>query len=216
MPIISSLRKQDELAYQDVHKYIIRLRMSGMTVCQAFMDVIKAYAFFPRASNETLMKSKYSSSVLESLWWELEAGKPEPDISIEMIWRKFEDSVNESSEPKVVLVDLSVAIQSILKHYKRKNLDSRCQEDLCRRLKFGKDKLVTFATTRQRDLDNERMKKQRLADERAQVVESQARRALEEAEKALVAIKPEGFSLFGAQPDTATGGFMDDPSSGLP
>lgn len=166
--------------------------MSGRTVCESFLSVMEVYAQMSRAEDEALMKSKYSSSILESLWWEFETGNPEWDVSVAMILDRFEDLVEKSAEPKFVLIDFSVAIQSILEHYKGKSLSPRHQQDTYKRLEYGKFTIEMAGMTRQRDLDNERVKKQRLAEERAQIVDSQARRALVETKKALAAIKPEG------------------------
>lgn len=68
------------------------------------------------------MKYKYNSSVLEPVWWELEACNPDWDALATMTSNGFEQSVTKSYEPKVVLVDFSIAIESILEHYKSKNL----------------------------------------------------------------------------------------------
>lgn len=168
-------------------------RMSGRTVCESFLSVMELYAQMSRAEDEALMKSKFSSSILESLWWKLETGNPEWDVSVAMILYRFGDSVEKSAEPKFVLIDFSVAIQSILEHYKGKNLSPRHQRDMYKRLESGKFTIEMVGMTRQRDLDNERVKKQRLAEERAQIIDSQARRASLEAKKALAAMKPEGM-----------------------
>lgn len=175
------------MTYEEVHQHIVRdrARGNGKTICQSFADLMGIFAQLPRATDEAFMKYKYNSSVLESVWWELEARNPDWDALTTMTSNGFDQSVTKSYEPKVILVDFSIAIESILEHYKRKNLAPRCQQMLSERLKKHMDIISLKVKIRQGALDDERIKGEQSAKERALTVESHAKKALKAALKAL-------------------------------
>lgn len=162
-----------------------RARGNGKTICQSFADLMEGFAHVPRATHEAFMKYKYNSSVLETVWWELEARNPNWDALATMTSDGFKQSVAKSYEPKVILVDFSIAIESILEHYKRKNLAPHYQQMLSERLKKDMDIIILMVKIRQGELDDERIKLEQTAKEHARTVDSHANKALKAAEKAL-------------------------------
>lgn len=188
---------QREMTYMEVLSHIVwdRARDNGKTICQSFADLMEGFAQLPRATHEAFMKYKYNCCVLETVWWELEARNPDWEALAAMTSNAFKQSVTNAYEPKVILVDLSFAIESILEHYKRNNLAPRLQQMLNQRLKDTMEMISLMVKTRQGKLDDEKNKLEQMVKEHARTVDSHAKKALEAAEKALARQAEESSQL---------------------